>query len=287
MIDVDTDSPLDAMLRAFAKQLVLSETPMIDVRIIAQHVLDLDDAGLILAGPTKISQPDAAQLCALIARRAAGEPVAYIVGEKEFRSLTFKIAPGILVPRPDSETIIDACEARREKHRPLKILDLGVGSGCLLISLLRSFPKATGVGVDLNISAAKLAQCNAARLGVGERASIIAGEWMSAVRGRYDMIVSNPPYISVDDAANLSKDITDFEDPRALYAGADGLDAYREIVPNSGNYLAVDGIIVLEVGQGQSSAVEGLARDCYPDARISTRSDLSGIPRAVIIDNQL
>jgi release factor glutamine methyltransferase len=278
---------LERHLRAAATRLTESPTPHLDARVLAKYALGIDDAGLILACDRHLTAEEEAAIEALIERRARGEPVAQIVGEKEFFGLTFKTAPGVLTPRPDSETLIAAALRRRESAAALRILDLGTGTGCLLCALLSHYPKATGTGVDISDRAVEIARRNADRLGMGERAVFIEGEWEAAPPGGFDIIVSNPPYIPETDKVGLARDVKDFEDPRALFAGPDGLDGYRAVLAAAAARLSPAGLIILELGAGQNEAVRGLARAVFPDAGIETDADLAGRPRAFVIDLRL
>ncbi len=262
----------------------ISSTPMLDARLLVGRVLGLDAAGLILAGREVISHPEHKKIRALIDRRSEGEPVSHILGEREFRSLTFRLRSGVLAPRPESETLIDAVETARPRSAALRVLDLGVGSGCLLAALLASFPKAVGVGVDRNTEAAALARENARLNGVDERAHIMAGDWGRALTAKFDVIVTNPPYIPYTARESLPREVREHEDERALFAGEDGLDAYREILSDVARLLAVDGFLVMELGAGQAQAVTLLARRTLPLARVTIAPDLAGAPRALMID---
>lgn len=273
---------LDAYLRAAAARLAASETPALDARVLARHALALDDAGLILDAKRALTPGETATLDALIARRAAGEPVAYIVGGKEFRGLMFATAPGVLVPRPDSETLIEAAARRLDAGAPLRVLDLGTGTGCLLCALLAHFPKATGLGVDVNETALALAAANASALGLEARARFAKSDWASAVEGAFDLVVSNPPYIRESERAGLPVEVRDHEDPRALFAGADGLDAYRAIAAAAPRLVAAGGLMILELGAGQADPVAALAAAALPGARIEVEPDLAGRPRALV-----
>ncbi len=284
MIDVKTPATLERALREAAARLPRSSTPRLDARVLAKHALGLDDAELILAGGRNLTNDEIVKLDALVARRAAGESVAHIIGEKEFYGLTFRLAPGVLAPRPDSETLIEAARKRRREDAPLRILDIGTGSGCLLCALLSIFPKATAVGVDINEAAINIARRNADALGLPSRADFIVGNWVDAIVGKFDLIIANPPYIREADREELAPEIRDHEDPRALYAGADGLDAARSILAVVPERLSLRGLIILELGAGQDETAKGLARAAFPGAFIASEPDLAGRLRAVVID---
>lgn len=273
---------LETYLRAAAARLARSDTPMLDARVLAKRALSLDDAGLILEAGRALTAEEAARLDAMIVRRAAGEPVAYIVGEKEFRGLTFRTAPGVLVPRPDSETLIEAAAKRLAAAAPLSILDLGTGTGCLLCALLAHFQNATGLGVDIADAALALAAENARALGLAGRARFATSDWASAVEGRFDLVVSNPPYIRESECPGLPVEVRAHEDPRALFAGADGLDAYRAIAAAAPRLVAPGGLIILELGADQAGPVAALMAAALPGAHIEVEPDLAGRPRALV-----
>lgn len=275
---------LERHLRIAAARLANSPTPHLDARVLAKHALGLGDAELILAGDRLITESERAAIDALIARRMAGEPVSQIVGEKEFFGLMFRMAPGVLSPRPDSETLIEAAIRRRGKAAALRVLDLGTGTGCLLCALLSVFPQASGVGVDINRRAVELARQNAERLGFGARASFIEVDFEAAPRERFDMIVSNPPYIPESGRAALAPDVRDYEDARALFAGSDGLAGYRGVLAAARRRFASTGLIILELGEGQDEPVRALARDAFPAAKVEIDPDIAGRPRALVID---
>lgn len=271
-------------LRAAAARLANSPTPHLDARVLAKHALWLGDAELILAGDRLITEGERLAIDALIARRMAGEPVSQIVGEKEFFGLMFRLAPGVLSPRPDSETLIEAAIRRRDKAAALRVLDLGTGTGCLLCALLSVFPQASGVGVDINRRAVELARRNAERLGFGARAAFVEGDWEAAPSELFDIIISNPPYIPEADWAGLAPDVRDYEDPRALFAGPDGLAGYRGVLAAARRRIGPAGLIILELGEGQDGPVRALARDVFPAGQAETDPDLTGRARALVID---
>jgi release factor glutamine methyltransferase len=274
---------LEAFLRAAARRLTASSTPHLDARILAGEVLGLDDAGLIAQGRRRLSADEKARIEALLLRRIGGEPVSQIVGRKEFYGLLFAVAPGVLTPRPDSESLIEAARQRIKKDAALRILDLGVGSGALLGALLSVFPNARGLGVDINPKAADIAWRNLQGLGLGRRAAIIAADWAEPLTGEFDLIVSNPPYIPLGERRRLPVAVRDFEDERALFGGNDGLSAYRAILAPALERLSPGGLIILELGQGQNEAVAALVRQAAPGARIETAADLCGRPRAMAV----
>lgn len=252
-----------------------------DARLLAVHALAIDRTGLHADRDRRLSVGEVAALERLGRRRAAGEPVSRIVGEREFWSLPFALSPATLDPRPDSETIVQAALDRLPtRDRPLRILDLGTGSGCLLVALLTELPEAWGIGVDGCADAAVMARRNAARLGVGDRASFLVGDWGNALGGGFDLVVSNPPYIVEAEIDDLAPDVALFDPRSALSGGADGLDAYRALAPSLPGLLTPGGWAVLEVGDGQATAV----MSCLADAglaELGSVGDLAGVQRCV------
>ena len=215
----------------------------------------------------------------MLARRAAREPLAYVVGWQEFWSLRFAVSPATLIPRADSETLIEAALAARPAG-VRRILDLGTGTGCLLLAALSEYPEAFGVGVDRCPGAAALAARNAAALGLADRAAILCGHWADALDARFDLVLSNPPYVARAEIATLMPEVARFEPATALDGGADGLDAYRRILADLPRLLQPGGAAILELGAGQRAAVAALAA---PLGTVSWRRDLGGIERAMLI----
>jgi len=215
-------------------------------------------------------------------RRVAREPMAYILGRREFWGLEFMVSPATLIPRPDSETIIEAALAAcPERNAVKRILDLGTGTGCLLLAALQEFLAAHGVGVDSAPAAAALARHNAELLGFEHRAAFFAGDWAAALDAKFDLILCNPPYIAVGDLAGLMPEITKFEPRLALDGGADGLAAYRRVIDALPALLAQRGVAILELGAGQEGSVTALA--AQKGFFTATRPDLANIPRALVI----
>jgi release factor glutamine methyltransferase len=231
---------------------------------------------------------------ALTARRVRREPMAYILGEREFWGLSFKVSPAVLVPRPDSETLIEAVlSLMPDRSRPWRILDLGLGSGCLLLTLLREYPLAQGVGLEASIEALAIAQENAEALGVADRARLIAGDWrqpgwvdtlVQARGGPFDLVVSNPPYIPSAAVPKLMPEVSSFEPRLALDGGADGFDAYHTIIAACPRLVTAGGFMAVEVGESQAPEITGL----FAAAGLSPRApwkDLGGIDRVVTAGN--
>lgn len=219
---------------------------------------------------------------ALLRRRRRREPMAHIRGEREFWSLPFRVTPAVLIPRPDSETVVEAALAwAKGCGRALTVLDLGTGSGCLLLSLLHELPEASGVGVDASPAALAVAGENARALGLESRCRLVSGNWGEALSGRFDVIVANPPYIVAGAIAGLEPEVAEHEPALALDGGADGLEAYRALLPGLARLLAPDGAAFLEIGAGQEEAVAALLAG--HGLRLDrVHLDLAGIPRCLI-----
>jgi len=241
-------------------------------------------ASLMAGSLERLTPEQEARLEAMVRRRAGREPIAYILGEKEFWSLAFAVGPAVLIPRPESESVVEAALARvDDRSAPLRLLDLGTGSGCLLLALLSELPQATGLGVDISTAALALAGRNAGRLGLAARARFEVRSWGAGLAGSFDLIVSNPPYVAAGDLAGLAPEVRAFEPESALAAGPDGLAAYRALIPDCARLLAPGGSILLEIGQGQGAAVAGIlaARGL---AVVERRRDLAGIERCLVAE---
>jgi release factor glutamine methyltransferase len=223
----------------------------------------------------------AARLFQFVRRRLAHEPTAYILGRKEFWSLNFLVSPAVLIPRPDSETLVrQALDLLPDRDRPYTVLDLGTGSGCLLLAFLSERPNARGFGVDASADALETAEKNAAALGFSGRAHFVHGDWDAGLAERFDLVLCNPPYIGERERASLAPSVRDHEPPQALFAGLEGFDAYRRIIPHLPALVRPGGIAVFEVGQGQGEGVADLMRAQGLEV-IGIRDDLGGIPRSV------
>jgi release factor glutamine methyltransferase len=239
--------------------------------------------GALMAGALeRLTAAQEARLEVMARRRAAREPLAYILGEKEFWSLPFAVAPAVLIPRPESETLVEAALARvRERSAALRILDLGTGSGCLLLALLSELPQASGLGVDLSAAALEIAGRNAERLALAGRAEFVRGSWGAALAGGFDLIVSNPPYVAAGEFAGLAPEVRAYEPALALAAGPDGLAAYRALAPDCARLLAPGGSLCLEIGQGQGNRVAEILQQ-HGLHVVERRADLAGIERCLV-----
>jgi release factor glutamine methyltransferase len=250
------------------------EDPRREARLILAAALGTNAAGLMARDTV-----DEAAYEPLVARRAAREPLAYITGRKEFWGLEFAVSPATLIPRPDTETLVEA--VLESGLQPRTVLDLGTGTGCLLLAVLHENPAAFGVGVDINWQAAALARRNAQTLGLAHRAAFLAGSWAAPLDHRFDLILSNPPYIEQADLATLMPEVQSYEPDTALDGGADGLTAYRAIIEDLPRILAPDGLVVLELGAGQAISVGALA--AAAGFSCTFRQDLAGIERAALL----
>jgi release factor glutamine methyltransferase len=259
------------------------DTPELDARVLVGHALGLDHTGLTLAGERKLDGDEARMVSALAVRRLAREPVARILGVREFWGLPLHLNAATLVPRPETETVVEAAlvaiDEDGARTRALRIADLGTGSGALLIALLSELPNASGIGTDVSPEALAAARANAGRSGVLPRARFAACDFGSALDGGYDLVVSNPPYIASGDLAALPPEVR--HDPRrALDGGADGFDCYRAIAAQAPRLLKHRGLLVAELGVGQAPAVAELFRAAGL-VTSPARADLAGIPRAL------
>lgn len=273
------------------------ETPEHDARLLAAAAAGLSREDLARAPETPLSGDAARTLAGYRARRLACEPVSRILGVRSFYGRTFRVTPDVLDPRPETETIVDAalevaaCEGWRE--RPLRILDVGTGSGCLLLTLLAELPRAAGSGTDVSQDALRIAAENAVRLGLGDRARFDPGRSLAprddGSVAQFDLLVSNPPYIPSGEIATLERPVRDFDPHLALDGGPDGLDVYRELAAGL-SAVVPDGWALFEVGAGQADAVAGLLRATLPPARLRTLRtwrDLGGHIRCVAVRTQV
>ncbi len=284
-IDVNLRSALNDATGRLAEAGV--DTARLDAELLMAQALGLAREEIFLSPDRQLSVREMAAFEALVSRRAAREPVARITGTKEFWSLQFALNAATLVPRPDSETLVAAVlqEIGEAAGGPLRILDLGTGSGCLLLALLSEMPGATGIGVDCDPEAVVVARQNARRLGLQERAEFRDGDWFGALEAdaqspRFDVIISNPPYIETGEIAGLAPEVASFEPRAALDGGADGLEAYRRIATSAQKYLASDGQIFLELGAGQEKAVSKILEHHGLGVR-GQYKDLAGVLRVI------
>jgi release factor glutamine methyltransferase len=259
-------------------------SPELDARLLVGHALGLDHAGLASQGGRTLGPAETEMIAALAARRLAREPVARIIGHKEFWGLPFRLNTETLVPRPETETVVEAAlqELDRRREHPLRIADLGTGSGALLLALLSELPAAYGVGTDVSVAALGCAQQNAATLALAPRAAFVACDYAAALRPPFDLVVANPPYIARADIAILAPEVAVFDPARALDGGADGLNAYRALAADARRLLTPAGTLVLELGLDQRDRVAALFAQAGLAVGVS-RPDLSGVPRTLVV----
>lgn len=255
----------------------VSDTGRLDAELLMASALGIERDTLLLSPP---EGPAPAAFAALVERRLAGEPVAYITGRRAFWNIDLEVGPGALIPRPDSETLIaSAIEHFSGTEGPARILDLGTGPGTLLLAALDQWPRATGLGIDASDQALAYARRNAERLGLGKRAEFRIGDWAEGIDERFDLVLINPPYVAED--AELGPGVVEHEPAEALFAGADGLDDYRRLAPEVGRLIAPGGLAAIEIGHDQAEAAAGMFAAEGRPVRIA--SDLAGRPRALLI----
>lgn len=262
------------------------DTAGLDARLLVQHVGGLSHSDIIAKPHHELSPEETEALTILLQRRLKREPLSRLIGETEFWSLPFQISSDTLDPRPDTETLIEHAlhMIGARKATPLRLLDLGTGTGCILLSLLHELPEATGLGVDLNPGAVEIARKNALNLSLENRAKFQQSDWFSTIDGKFDVILSNPPYIPECDLAHLMPEVRDFDPVLALNGGETGLFPYEIIFKQAINYLKQDGILIFEFGQNQEKQLIDLLNKspigCFIET-LEQRSDLAGIIRTI------
>lgn len=267
-------SVADAIRASAVHLAVSSDTARLDAELLMAHALGLSRADMLLR-QRELDVP--AGFDELVQRRRDGEPIAHITGVRDFWTITIAVTPDVLIPRPDSETLIEAAVEHFADRPPATILDLGTGSGALLLAALDQWPQARGTGVDASAAALAVARANADRLGMAARAHFALGDWARDVEGRFDLILINPPYIGRDEP--LSGDVL-HDPPGALFAGDDGLDDYRRIVPDLPRLLAPGGMAAIEIGHRQADSVSTLLH--AHGLCVDLKRDLAGHDRCLI-----
>lgn len=262
-------------LRAVAERLSAhSDTPRLDAELLLAHALGIEREELLL-NLRDLQVPVGFDM--LVERRAAGEPVAYITGVRDFWTIRLRVSPAVLIPRPDTETLLEAALEHFHDGAPRRILDLGTGSGALLLASLDEWQEATGLGVDISPEALAVARTNAEQLGLAARSEFRLGDWAGGIDERFDLILINPPYIS--SGAMLPRDVAAYEPHIALFAGADGLDDYRRLARQLPALLATDGMAAIEIGFDQGESAAHLFRNA--GFQVRCRQDLAGRDRCL------
>jgi release factor glutamine methyltransferase len=289
-VRAESETSIGALRRSTAAKLRSGgvESAELEARILLAHALGMENAAVLAESKAKAPEGTWRQLEGFIERRFAGEPIARIVGRKEFWSRSFRLGPDTLVPRPETETVVEAALAAfPDGNAELRVLDLGTGSGVLLAAILAERPRSSGLGIDRSEGALTVARANLEALGLGARVAFACGDWGEALNAKFDLVVCNPPYIAADEFARLSSEVRDHDPRLALDGGADGLEAYRAVVSDLARLLHAGGVAVLELGRGQESAVANLTHDSGLIVAGPARLDLAGIPRALTLRRRL
>jgi release factor glutamine methyltransferase len=273
---------IGALLREGARRLAAtSPTPRLDAELLLAHLLGWGRARLLAEADAPVAEAVAAEYARLLERRAELVPVAYLTGHKEFYGLEFAVDARVLVPRPETELLVEQAIAWAAKHpRPLAVADIGTGSGAIAVALAKHLPAATVYAVDLSPAALEVARANATRHGVAVQ--FFQGDLLASLpRGQIDILISNPPYTLLD---AIDPGVRRHEPQLALDGGPDGLDVYRRLLRDAPAYLKSPGMLLLELGAGQDTAVGALARDAFPLARLHVHHDLAGIARVLAVE---
>ncbi len=258
------------------------ESAFLDAELLLAHALEKRREFVIGNPEYKLTESEADIFNDFISRRQNREPVAKIIGKKEFWGREFTVSGATLDPRPDSETIIEAVfELFPDKNAALKVIDFGTGTGCLLLTILAEYPNSLGIGVDLSENTLNIAKNNAGKLGLAKRGDFILNNWAGGIDGKFDLIISNPPYIKNSDIEHLAPEVSMHEPYLALAGGDDGLDCYRLLAPSSKHLLNKEGYIVFEFGMGQENDVRNIIKQAGMQF-ISFRNDMAGVPRCVV-----
>lgn len=256
------------------------DSPVLDARMLLEAGAGVSRLEIVTDPRRELSAAQVDAVEALVARRLAREPLSHILGRKGFWTLEFAVTPDVLTPRPDTELLVETALEFLPQDKPARVLDLGVGSGAILLSVLSERPAVSGVGVDLSEAALMVARANGAALGLNDRIEWRAGDWGEGISGPFDLVLSNPPYIASAEIETLAPEVARHEPRLALDGGADGLDAYRALLPQIRALLGQGGRFALEVGKGQASAVWALIDQAGLEP-IDTRADLAGVDRVV------
>jgi release factor glutamine methyltransferase len=257
------------------------DTPELDARLLVEAAMGMTHADLLTKADQKITTAQENALEAMTLRRLQREPVSRILGMRSFWKADFKISPATLDPRADSETLIEAVLTHVDKESPLRILDLGTGTGCLLLSLLQELPQATGTGIDISAEAIGIAQQNAEALGLSNRSNFMTKNWKEMTAKPFDIVISNPPYIPLPEIAGLAPEVREYDPLSALSGGADGLDCYRDIAALLPRLLAPGGMVFFEIGATQAASVKRIVGKAGL-SMLQTLTDLAGQDRVLV-----
>jgi release factor glutamine methyltransferase len=274
--------------RALARMFAAAglDTPALDARVLVGHALGLEHAALVGAAERALAGDERERIAGMASRRLAHEPVSRIVGMKEFWGLPLRVNPAVLVPRPETETVVAtalaALDRDGDRARPLRIVDVGTGSGALLLALLSELPNAFAIGTDRSTAALALAGDNAQQFGLAAQAAFVACDFAAALAGPFDLIVANPPYVASAELAQLAPEVRKHDPRLALDGGPDGLCAYRALAADAPRLIGASGHMVIEVGAGQAEAVASLFASEQP-LDVTSARDLAGTPRALHI----
>jgi release factor glutamine methyltransferase len=265
-----------------------SDSPRLDAELLAAHSLGLRRIDLYLQHDRPLAEEELEPMRALLRRRAAGEPVAYLVGEREFHGRPFRVTPDVLIPRPETETLVEralrwARAAAGARGEGLRLADAGTGSGCIACTLAAELPGAAVVAGDVSAAAVAVARDNALRLGLGDRVTVGEGSWEApfAAHAPFDALVSNPPYVTSGEMEGLMREVRDHEPRLALEAGEDGLDAYRQLLDRCLPLVRPDGYLALEIDPRRREAVMRLVTTARPGSEVTVVDDLAGMARVV------
>jgi release factor glutamine methyltransferase len=257
------------------------ETPVFDARLLVEAGAGVSRLDIVTDPRRPVTSAQRQAVDALAARREAREPVGHILGRRHFWTLDLAVGPDVLIPRPETELLVETGLLVLPQDRPVRVLDLGVGSGAILLAIINERTNAEGVGVDRSEAALAFAVANAEALGLSDRIALRVGDWGEGLEESFDLVVSNPPYIASNDIAELAPEVARYEPRIALDGGADGLDAYRAIIASLPRLLKPDGVFAFEVGQGQADQVAALA-EAHNLSTEPAKRDLAGIPRVLV-----
>ncbi len=281
---MDTLATLRKKIEVRLRKKGIEEAPL-DARLLISHIIPVTEIDFAINADQTVSNEQQNLIDILVQKREKRIPMSQIFGEKEFWSLSFKVTRDTLTPRPDSETLIEvALNEFEDKNATLSILDLGTGSGCLLLTLLSELKNATGLGIDVSASAIKVANENATNLSLNNRATFLKSDWFEKLSKtkKFDLIIANPPYIGLNEKPELTPEVCEHEPYSALFAGEEGLDDYRIIAADISSYMSEKSIIILEIGYRQSSAVKDIFEQ-KGFKNINVFQDLGGRDRCLLI----